>query len=196
MKYLVPPLCLVLLLFLPGCVDFQAVSFFHPAYDRGSLVNDDRLEGIWSSGGRSRLVIERGGRGKYSVEIQELDRDMGEYVQECILEGHLFTAGPGLFFDFQLKISQRDLPKLAFMFITRTHQIARVDIRDDAMLLSTLDMEYLKPLLTNNPETIAHVVNDQGILITAQTQEIQDFLAAVYEQEAAFEGFAEGRREP
>ena len=120
----------------------------HPIYDPGTLVFDEALLGAWENAA-------------------------GEEVLE--MEAHLAQIGEHRFMDLHIDRMPAELNELAAVFLQPVHTILRVDRVDDRLELSLLRDAWARRYLDEHPETIAHTVAEDRLLISAPTADLQRF---------------------
>jgi len=111
--------------------------------------------------------MERGDTAKFIAQLGKL----GKYYFLDISPGETNTKVKNGFYNFHL------LP---------VHSISRIWIEGDTLRLSLLDNDWLKKMIDNNAFKISHSrINDQ-IILTATTEELQDFVVRYAENSKAF----------
>jgi len=111
--------------------------------------------------------MERGDTAKFTAQLGKL----GKYYFLDISPGETNTKVKNGFYNFHL------LP---------VHSISRIWIEGDTLRLSLLDNDWLKKMIDNNAFKISHSrINDQ-IILTASTEELQDFVVRYAENNKAF----------
>ncbi|HEY5611719.1 MAG TPA: hypothetical protein VIL97_10950 [Thermoanaerobaculia bacterium] len=85
-------------------------------------------------------------------------------------DGHMFRLGPNTYID--LTDAAGDGGTLSI----RGHVLMVVREIEPRLVISLMDFEWLESYVNDNPEALAHVTTENGIVITADTDEIQLFL--------------------
>jgi len=96
-----------------------------------------------------------------------------------ILEGRLLKLGNFTFMDVTSRI-----PDVENLFAIPVHAFLRLSLESDSLGIAYLDDSFLD----ENSELIKHeVVDEHGIILTASTKELQDFVLKYAEDEKAFD---------
>ncbi len=66
------------------------------------------------------------------------------------------------------------------------HTFAKVEISKDTIKIFQFDIEHLEDLLENGKIRIRHVRPDKDIILTATTEELQEFFIKYAEDEEAY----------
>jgi len=159
------------------------MSFF-PLYTGSTIAFDDTLVGKWG--------VENS---QVSWEFSEMDSGDGYYVVYTDpigvesqftaylvdLDGNMFLdlySDPGANFDMSLLYSTGLFPMHTFMYVREI---------GSTMELCGFNGTWVSDYLQTNPGAVDHVANDEGlIMLTAPSEELQDFLLEIVENEDAF----------
>lgn len=173
MKKLILATLLTVVLGMAGCI-----PSLHPIYTDEDVVFEPALLGIWSNNeeGGELYRFTRQGRNAYRLVFTEKDGDTQHFV--C----HMTNLGGHLFLD--IFPDQRDKPENG-SFVP-VHWIMRIQKIEPRLKWGLLDLDGLKKILEKNPKALKHEKVDDGILLTASTEELRAFLAGNGDSEDLF----------
>jgi hypothetical protein len=165
---------LALAVLLAGCV-----PSLHPLFTEKDLVYDPVLVGTWAKEeGEDRWAFQKSGDSAYELIYTE----KGVPAQ---FETHLVQVGEFLFLDTYPK--EPDIENGFYMVhLIPAHTFSRVWIQEDALRLAMLDLEWLKKMIAAKEVDVAHERVDEGIILTASTEELQKFVLKCAEDGKAF----------
>lgn len=161
-----------LLLFLSGCI-----PSLHPLYSPDTLHFEKGLLGIWheEDGGTWNFIANP----DRSYRVQFVDEDK----EQDSLIVHLVKLDDQLFLDFV-----RPEREEYFAPYLPTHSFAKIEKSGNNWVIRQFKGEYLKNLIKNRKIRIKHeVLNDDNYLLTASTEELQEFFRKFAHEEEAFE---------
>ncbi len=150
---------------LVGCVP----SVF-PIYGEDDLIFDPALLGIWTTEDSNAIFIVTAGTGQmplfsYEVEFIDDECDRGELIMQLV------SIGGSKFLD----VYPVELDDEKGMLLP-THVFFRIDEQvGSTTTLRTMNPDWLKQYLEEDPEGIEHVEVGDEILLTATTPELQRF---------------------
>ncbi len=80
--------------------------------------------------------------------------------------------------------------KLTFnaVFFLRLHMLVRVDAIGDQLKIRYTDNDGLKKLLDADPKAVAHAIAEEGLVLTASTEELQAFVTKYADDTRLFAG--------
>jgi hypothetical protein len=175
-----------LALVLTGCL----VSSLHPFYSDRDVIFDPGLVGEWAKDADSteRWVFERVGEGdSYRLTYTE-------GAKSSVVLAHLFKLQGQMFLDLLANPTADESP---FPTIP-SHSLMRVDQIGPVLRMKELDLEWLSRLLEEEPKALQHTFvsegQDQRLVVTAETQELQQFVLRHLEVEKAWGEGVELRR--
>ena len=175
MKKLIVILMLALAAILPSCI-----PSLHPLYSDDTLAFREEILGAWKNGKESWVFTK--GDGKY-YELLFSDED-----EEAKFKVHLVRLGEFYFFDFyniENRCSNDD--GLAIAPLLATHSFARVVFDKKDMKIYFFDIEWLEKLFEQRKIRIKHERMEEDIIVlTAPTAELQEFVRKYAEEEKAF----------
>jgi len=156
-------------LLLSGCI--PSVNPFYTAKD---VVFDDRLLGEWPTKDNSEAQgwkFEKAGDDAYLLTITD-EKGKGAF------NAHLFTLKQERFLDLipadcEYATNQADL--VAFSMVPG-HLLVRVSQIEPELKLAFFDFDWLEKHLKANPKALAHHQEDDRVVLTAKTRELQRFV--------------------
>ncbi len=161
---------------LAGC-DSPAPSL-HPLISPNQTVVVQGLEGSWAE---NESTQENAGGSPWTFELQK-DRSYKLTIQDADEEAsqvfsiHLATLGGHLFMDAILTESTIRGEKVDIdTFSIPIHLFGRIEVEQDQVHMRLLSAEWLKKALEDGREKLRHEKIDENILLTATTQELQEF---------------------
>ncbi|MCB0596409.1 MAG: hypothetical protein H6557_02070 [Lewinellaceae bacterium] len=175
MKKSIVVLTLALAAVLPSCI-----PSLHPLYSEDKLVFRKEILGEWQNGKETWVFSQ--GDGKY-YELEFSDED-----EQAEFKVHLVRLGDHYFFDFyNTKNRCSDDDGLAIAPLLATHSFAKVAFGQNDMKLYFFDIEWLEKLFEQRKIRIKHEVMEEDIIVlTAPTAELQEFVRKYAEEEQAF----------
>jgi len=156
-------------------------------YTEDNVVFMEKLLGAWGEPGAAPAWEVSRGSGKTYRLIQTDEGGNRGYF-----DGHLFKAGDTLLLDlYPREEGMARLNKVMRLQLVPTHLVMRIEHTEPRLKLSFLNPDWLKDYLEENPGALAHEKVADTILLTAQPNELQDFLKAHAATPDAFKNFAE-----
>ena len=173
---------------LVGCV----VTSVYPFYTEKDLTFEPALAGTWNSVKLDEKEVwsfEKSGEKEYKFVMTESDKTN-------TLSAHLFELKGQRFLDFQLYEPAGDWSPVL------PHYLLRVDQTEPTLKTSYLDYEWLAKVLEKKPSALRHVMEpmdrnkpDQKMaVLTADTAELQAFVAKNLKTEGAFKSYTEMKK--
>jgi len=152
---------------LSGCLTLAT----HPFYTDDDVVYVPEVDGVWSNledGGRWTFVPDDDSL-TYVIFTAEEDKPDGEF------EGHLFRLDGTLYMDlFPAEPSQVSEFQLAHML--PTHSVWRLTLEEGKLTLDYIDAEAFKKGIRDKTFAIDHYYQDDFVVLTADTPQLQKFL--------------------
>ena len=175
MKRSIAFLVLALAAILPSCI-----PSLHPLYSEDKLVFREEIIGEWKNSEETWSFSK--GDGKY-YELVFSDKD-----EQSEFKAHLVRLGDHYFFDFyNTKNRCTDDDGMAIAPMLATHSFAKVAFGQNDMKLYFFDIEWLEKLFEQRKIRIKHEVMEEDIIVlTAPTAELQEFVRKYAEEEQAF----------
>jgi hypothetical protein len=176
----------------------SCIPSLFPLYTDEDLVTDDRIVGTWDAGDDGIWIFERldftpsndffspdwsdpGEKKTYKLVVREVTE--GDTLEAAFVVHMLVLAGQHYLnyypVDFEL---EHDF--LAWHMV-EANNFSKVWITQDSLSLGFFDPSYLEELIDQNRIKISHIRHDNGILLTAQTSELQKFVVKYGHREDA-----------
>lgn len=166
---------LALAALLPACI-----PSLHPLYTEDKLDFREEILGEWKND-KETWAFSRG-EGKY-YELAFSDED-----ERAEFKVHLVRLGNHYFFDFyntENRCSNDD--GLAIAPLLATHSFAKVVFDKNDMKIYFFDIEWLEKLFEQRKIRIKHEIMEEDIIVlTAPTADLQEFARKYAEEEQAF----------
>jgi hypothetical protein len=162
-----------LALLVSGCI-----PSIDPFYTAADLIFAPELVGEWQAKDDSdqpaQWQFERLDDKGYKLTVTEEKTKKGEFT------AHLFKLGPEQFLDIvpskcEYASTQADLIGIA-MF--PGHLLLRIKQIGPELRMASCDYDWLKKYLDENPKSLAHHAQADGLLLTANTAKLQRFVLA------------------
>lgn len=159
---------------LTGCV-----PSLHPLFTDKDLVFDQVLVGTWvDEDGKNTWTFQKSGENVYELVYTENE-------EPAKFQAHLLKLGDFLFLDvFPEEPGMKN--GLYKGLLISAHGFSRIWIEGDSVRLAYLDPEWLKQMIDKKKVKIDHDFIDQGIILTAETNELQKFAVKYAEDAKAF----------
>ena len=188
-KYLVVALCLV----AASCL----VISVHPLYTSEDLFANDLLLGKWVDQDTTIWQFEY----SYKGEAIPANIDSTAYLLRFLEKGkadlstsefkvHLISLSGIYFLDFFIEEygedSEKD-PDLFDLHLFPVHSFARLDLNEGGATIRWFNPDWLKGLAESGQLELNYEVEDGTYLLTAPTEQLQQFVVKYATEEAAFE---------
>jgi hypothetical protein len=156
--------CVALL--MAGCL-----PSLHPLYNDKTLIFKDELIGKWM-GDDSEWRFSRAGEKEYELRIRDDEKEIGRFSAHLIeIKGLMFID---LFPDDE---PLEDLDDFYKIHLLPVHTFMKVDQINPNLQLRMIDYEKVGKMIENDPNIIKHeVVDDDRVVLTASTEELQNFV--------------------
>lgn len=170
MKHVAAPVILALALALSACI-----PSVQPFFTAENVVSDPALPGAWRADDNSMTwIFEARDDQGYRLRVTEEHDKHGEF------NAHLFRVGGHTFLDlipadFDLAKDQGDLVGMA---VFPGHLLVRVTAIGPSLDVAFFNWDWLREYLKANPQALRHHVEDDRVLLTAETPELQQFVLA------------------
>lgn len=173
-------------LFLSGCGIFS----LHPLYHNKDLIVKTELIGTWQLENKSEmLIIDTLKDKKYEFVIMDKDDTVGFQMGLIQLDNQyfidLFPLEDGTIFSDEKYDGLNNL----FRNYIPAHSFMKIDFTQDQITLTEFDNKRLIDLFEKNQVRLAHEQpgeDDDYIVITAKTGDIQKFITRYAKDELAF----------
>jgi hypothetical protein len=177
MKHVIPMMTLCFLIIFTGCL----VTSIHPFYTENSIVFDATLMGQWTGENESEsLTFIRQGEKKYRMFLKE-EKDTLEF------KAILFKVQEYLFLDLYPLSTQLDDDTFSGMHYLPLHSILLVKQIAPTLQLSSFNHQWLQDQIQSDSLCIAHETVGDRIILTASSNELQQFIISHVQTEGAFE---------
>jgi hypothetical protein len=157
--------CAVLL--LAGCL-----PSLHPLYNDKTLIFKEELIGKWMGDDGVLWQFTRAGDKEYELRIREDEKEVGRF------SAHLIEIKGLMFLDlFPDNAPLKDLDDFYKIHFLRVHTFMKIDQINQNLQWQMIDYEKVENMLKDDPNVIKHeVVDDDRIVLTASTEELQNFV--------------------
>jgi len=153
-------------LLLAGCL-----PSLHPLYNDKTLIFKEELIGKWAGDDNGFWQFTRAGDKEYELRIRNDQEEIGRFSAHLIeLEGMMFLD---LFPDSEPLEELDDFYKI---HILPVHTFMRVDRIIPNLRLRMVNYEKMEGILENDPSVLKHEVLEDRIVLTASTDELQNFV--------------------
>lgn len=175
----------LLAVMLGGCV----LSSLHPLYTDEELIFEEKLIGKWSD--EHNIWEFRAGEPN-TYQMRVFDGKEGRFVAHLVkLEDMLFLD---IFPDEPCLEQDNDFYKL---HILPTHTFMKVDQIGPKLQLRAMDYDKVSKMLQEDPNLLKHEVIEDRIVLTASTEQLQEFIVEYANEEGVFADATElTRRQP
>jgi hypothetical protein len=153
---------------LTGCL-----PSLHPLYNDKTMIFREELVGKWLGDDSSFWQFRRAGEKEYELRICDDEEQLGRFSAHLIeIKGLMFLD---LFPDSKALGNMDDFYKIHFLPV---HTFMRIDRTNPNLRLRMIDYEKIENMLKDDPNVIKHeVIDDDRIVLTASTEELQNFVA-------------------
>jgi hypothetical protein len=159
----------------------------HPFFTDKDVVFDARLVGEWQSKEQADAPeswkFEQGEGKSYKLTVKEKEGKQGKFAAQLfkLKNEHFLDITPT---ECELAPDQADLVAAS---IFPGHLVLRVPQIEPELKLAFCDYEWLEKFLKANPKAVAHRKQDDAILLTATTRDLQRFLLKHLGEEELFQ---------
>ena len=171
---------------LSGCF----LQSLHPLYTDKELIFEEKLIGKWSED-EGNLWEFREGEGKaYKMRVFD--------GKEAWFIAHLVELEDMMFLDvYPDGETLEDMQDFYRMHLLPVHTFLKVDQIEPKLQLRTLDYEKVSDMLEEDPNLLKHEAVNDGIVLTAPTKQLQEFILKYANEEDVFgEPMELTRRQP
>jgi hypothetical protein len=153
-------------LLLTGCL-----PSLHPLYNDKTLIFKEELIGKWMGDDDVLWRFTRAGDKEYELRIREDEKEVGRF------SAHLTQIEGLMFLDLYPDDEQlKDLSDFYKMHILPVHTFMKVDQINPNLRLRMIDYEKVEKMLEDDPNLIKHETVEDRIVLTASTEELQNFV--------------------
>ena len=170
-----------LVLGMTGCF----VLSVHPLYFEKDLVFESGLVGTWGEKEHEKdlselWIFKKSGDKSYQLIIKDQD-------EEGFFEAHLLKLGDYLFLDLYPE-EPEESSEFYKMHVIPAHSFILVSLEGHVLQLGFFDLDWLEENIEQNKIIIKHERRDDTIVLTASTEELQEFVLKYVEEAFPFEG--------
>jgi hypothetical protein len=168
MSRITRPLAITLLLLTVGCL-----PSLNGVYTKDDLVFDTKILGFWKQD-KSPATWDFSRRDDTSYNLVYTDQAgrSGRFI------AHLCRVEDTLLLDLYPEKDDVDAAVFYKYHLLPIHTIYQVKLTSPTLELVSLDLNWLKKVLTEEPKALAHSTLNEQKLVTASTKDLQKFLMA------------------
>jgi hypothetical protein len=174
---------------------FQSCTIFslHPLYEEKDLLEEPRLLGLWqdTDDGDEFVSFEKLEDKKYLFRYMEQQGKDGEMMDldTVSFEAGLLKIGDHHFLDlFPYYEGDKDEVYYLFRNFIPTHSFLKIEWADQKLVLYIFEYDRMKKLFEQNRIRIKHeLIDDDYIVITASTEDLQRFIKKYADDKEAFD---------
>jgi hypothetical protein len=172
---------LILVLGMTGCF----VLSVHPLYFEKDLVFESGLVGTWGEKEHEKdlselWIFKKSEDKSYRLIIREKEEGEGMF------EAHLLKLGDHLFLDLYPEEPETG-SEFYNMHVIPAHSFIRISLEGHVLRLAFFDLDWLKKNIEENKVSIKHERRDDTIVLTASTEELQEFVLKHVKEAFPFE---------
>lgn len=165
-------------LFLVGCVRST-----QPFVQESQAIYDPSLVGTWTDGESNTIIIKGDEPARsYTATLKDKEGKAGHFTL------HLAKVQEKLLLDIAPLGDDLDQSADVYKsFLLPVHSFFLVEKTAGGMSIRTMEADWLKKLLTDHPDAIPHARADgDSIILTASTEQIQDFVLKHIDTDGAY----------
>ena len=175
---------LVTILLLVGCI-----PSIHPIYTEEDLIFVPELLGTWSEDDCEETWAFSAHDPKvYELVHTDEDGKQGRFV------AHLVKLDDTLFLDLFPAEPVLETSDFYKVHLILAHTFILVEQIEPRLKMSTMSLKWLEEYLEQNPKALQHEQVEEGLVLTASTQDLQSFLIEHLGTEGAFDDPTDMRR--
>lgn len=164
-----------------GCLPLSVHSLYSSP---GELVYETSLEGVWSEDDETELwELRAGDDGTYSLTATDTSGKVAEY-RACLI-----AIGDALIMQVSPTEEAIDVDENIMLHLGFLHSFHLVKLEDSILYVASMDLGHLKKVLNNTPTLVEHTVVASGVLLTATTARLREFMTYAVSNEGFFEEF-------
>ncbi len=164
-----------------GCASLQFPAnqpALNPLYTDNDLVVESKLFGMWTTENERESWIFHPSDDK-RIAVTYMQNGSGECLPASF-EAHLLRLGDSLYLDLfpgEIENAEQELGSDTYVFhLIPAHSFVKVRLEEDTVYLSMMDCERVHHLYKKKLLNIPHSSLEDGILLLASTEELQDFV--------------------
>lgn len=171
---------------MTGCV----VISLNPIYHEKDLVLNNEMVGEWV-GARSIWNITKDVGLSYLLTYKECAEPINDpsNYSTCTLASFKINLIKidGIYFADFYPINYSNTDNQLLLFHLRAYNsFAKIEIENNELNVSFLDDEWFENLVEKSPKEIDHLETYEGVMITASTDQLQDFISTYAKDKEAF----------
>jgi hypothetical protein len=166
----------LLALMLGGCI----IPSLHPLYTDDTLIFEEKLVGKWVEDDGNIWVFRDAGEQGYEMTIINGEHIEGQFIV------HLVELGDMLFLDLFPDDPHLEQGDFYMCHLLPVHTFMKVDQIDPNLQLRMMDPDSVSEMLEEDPNLLKHEVRDDGIVLTASTKQLQEFVIEYANEEGVF----------
>ena len=156
----------LLVLLLAGCL-----PSLHQLYTDETLVFEEGLVGKWRTDESGTWQFRQAGEKEYELKIYETEEELGRF------KAHLVKIKGMMFLDLYPDSEHiNDLDDFYKLHLLAVHTFMKVDSIEPSLRLRIIDYDEVTDILEDDPDAIKHEVVDERIVLTATTEQLQEFV--------------------
>ncbi len=150
------------------------IPSLHPYYTEKDAVFDPKLVGEWQEKDKTEepdiWKFEEGKEKAYNLTVTEKDGKTGQF------EAHLFKLKQDYFLDIVATDLGTNVAGIVGASLIPGHLLLRVPAIEPELQLAGSDFDWLQKYLTEHPKALAHYTENDHLVLTAETADLQSFV--------------------
>jgi len=151
------------------------IPSINPFYADKDVVFETRLVGTWQEKEKTDepqiWKFEQGKEKSYKLTVIEKEGKRGEF------EAHLFKLKQDYFLDIVATEIGTNIADLVTASLIPGHLLLRVPQIELELKLAMFDFDWLEKYLKEHPKSLAHHLENDRIVLTAETADLQNFVS-------------------
>ncbi len=194
MNYKITIVAIIILTTIIGCL----AASVHPFYNQKDLVFNEELTGEWIDEEDNKWIFKKSkSEFLYDLAIvqkkeMKLDsnRESGKIIgnNSLVIKESFVAALFKLNDRYFLDLYPKEVEEITFgaLHYIPAHSISKIDFNSDTLAISFLQYKWLKNQIEKNENFIEYVKTDDGIALTAPTDELQKMIKTYDDDKKAF----------
>jgi len=160
---------------LAGCI-----TSLHPLYTDKELTFEEKLLGTWVEDDQRWEFTKAGEEKAYDLTVVD-DSKKGEFT------AHLLKIDKMLFLDLFPKDTELEEANDFYKFhLLPVHTFMKIEQIEPTLKMQMMDPEKMEEMLKNDPNLIKHEIVEDRLVLTASTEELQQFMKKHANDEGLF----------
>ncbi len=169
----------LLVLLVSSCT----VQSLFPLFKEKDLIFDENLLGSWNMhDGTWTFDEEAKNNDDGSLNYKYYKLTVAEDGDTSVLDVHLLRLGKYKYLDFHMR-SDDNFNMIECMTLLPVHAFARTEIYRDSLRVDFFNPDFISDLIEDRKIRIKHVETDDNFVVTAPTEEIQEFVIKYQDDE-------------